>query len=171
MNARLMAFPEPTDAIELALVDLALLGRGGQSAATILATGELLPRIWDVTTIHDPALLEETWDWLTSFVEWLNCQHAWFSGDLTPPCWRLHPSLVHQLATLAASRYLAGESTEPSQMEDWHRYGLPAYLERTRAQRHGCEENHQPWPARAASLRSFNPCSEPSLLGKKSSRH
>lgn len=154
MNPGLIPFPEPTDALQLAMVDLALVGRGGQSAANILATGEILPRIWDITTIHDPVLREETWVWLAAFVQWLNSQHAWFSSDLTPPCWKLHPGLVHQIGTLAAARYFAGEATEPAQMEDWHRYGLPTYLERTRAQRHGCEEKHQPWPARAASIRS-----------------
>ncbi|MBB1510639.1 hypothetical protein [Tessaracoccus sp. MC1756] len=154
MNNALMPFPLPTEAMQLALVDLALLGRGGEGAANILATGEVLPRIWDLTTVSDPVLLRETGAWLQSCVVWLNSQHAWFSSDLTPQCWEQHPSLVHQLGSLAASRYLAGESTDPAAMEEWHRYALPSYLERTREQRRGCEAKHQPWPARAACSRA-----------------
>lgn len=41
-------------------------------------------------------------------------------------------------------------------MEEWHRYALPGYLDRTRDQRRACEEKHQPWPGRAAHTRHTN---------------
>lgn len=154
MNSPLMAFPLPTGRMQLAFAELAVLGRGREGAALILATGEDLPRPWDLTTIADPTLLAETWAWLSAFVTWLNTQHAWFSSDLTPPCWKQHPSLIHQLATLAVSRYFAGEGIDVAAMEEWHRFALPTYLERTRDQRHSCEEKHVPWPARAACSRA-----------------
>ena len=156
MRCELLPFPDPTERMEAALLDLALLSRGGESAAHVMATGEIVPRLWDITTICDPVLLEETWEWLRAFVYWLNSQHAWFSSDLTPSCWEQHPSLVHQLGSLAASRYFAGEATDAAAIEEWHRYALPTFLERTREQRHGCEERHMPWPARAAHQRAMS---------------
>lgn len=164
MNTDLMAFPEPPETMQLALINLALLGRGGEGAAGFLASAEVLPRPWDITTIADPDLRQDTWRWLDAFVIWLNSQHAWFSSDLTPPCWASHPNLVHQLGTLAATRHHASESTDPTAMEEWHRYALPNYLERTREQRHGCQDKHQPWPARATHIRQLGMVDPPLTL-------
>ncbi|WP_228383452.1 MULTISPECIES: hypothetical protein [Tessaracoccus] len=50
-------------------------------------------------------------------------------------------------------RYQAGEATSPMALEEWHRYTLPGYLDRTRDQRRACDEKHQPWPRRAAHTR------------------
>ncbi len=146
-------FPSPTERMLASLVDLALLTRGGEGASVILATGEVPPRFWDLTTIADPRLRDDTWSWLVAFVAWLNTQHAWYSADHTPSCWPEHPGLVRELSTLAAVRYQVGEATDPGPLEEWHRYALPSYLERTRDQRHACDEKHQPWPGRAAMLR------------------
>ena len=149
----LMPFPDLTERMLASLVDLALLARGGEAAAEVLATGEIPPRIWDITTIADPQLLDDTWTWLAAFVTWLNSQHAWYSADHTPACWPEHPGLVRELSTLAALRYQAGEATDPVPLEEWHRYALPSYLDRTRDQRRTCDERHQPWPGRAAHTR------------------
>ena len=70
------------------------LARGGEAAKAIIDTGEVLPRIWDITTIADPNLRWDTWTWLDAFVIWLNSQHAWFSADHTPACWPEHPPLI-----------------------------------------------------------------------------
>ncbi|HSO69990.1 MAG TPA: hypothetical protein VLQ67_10155 [Arachnia sp.] len=61
------------------------LARGGEAAKAIIDTGEVLPRIWDITTIADPNLRWDTWTWLDAFVIWLNSQHAWFSADHPRP--------------------------------------------------------------------------------------
>ncbi len=150
---RLQPFPEPTDRMLQTFIDLARLARGGDAAAPILTSGEIIPRIWDLTTIVDHRLHADTRRWLTNVVEWLNTQHAWYSAELTPACWPEHPGLTRELSTLAATRYQAGEATNPIQLEEWHRYALPGYLERTRDQRAACQEKHQPWPGRAAHTR------------------
>ena len=156
MTNLLEPFPEPSERMLAALVDLAILARGGDAAEAIMATGEILPRIWDITSIADPDLRQDTWQWLDAFVIWLNTQHAWYSADHTPACWPQHPGLIRELSTLAAMRYHAGEATNPIQLEEWHRYALPGYLDRTRDQRRACDEKHQPWPGRAAHARHTN---------------
>ncbi|MBB1511107.1 hypothetical protein H5399_00575 [Tessaracoccus sp. MC1627] len=153
MSHHLKPFPDLTERMLAALYALAAFARGGGAAEEILASGEILPRIWDLTTIADPDLSWDTWNWLDSFVVWLNSQHAWYSADHTPACWPEHPPLIRELGTLAFLRFQAGEATGPMPMEEWHRYALPAYLDRTRDQRRACEEKHQPWPGRAAHTR------------------
>lgn len=153
MSLRLAPFPDLTERMHAALLALAILARGGEGAKAIMATGEILPRIWDITSIADPDLRWDCWTWLDEFVIWLNSQHAWYSADHTPPCWPEHPPLIRELGTLAALRFQAGEAAGPLPLEEWHRYALPGYLDRTRDQRRACEEKHQPWPGRAAHTR------------------
>ena len=157
MVAPLEPFPEPSERMLAALIDLAVVARGGGPAEAILVSGEILPRLWDITSIADPDLRGDTWQWLDAFVIWLNSQHAWYSADHTPPCWPEHPGLIRELSTLAAMRYQAGEATSPMPLEEWHRYALPGYLDRTRDQRRACDEKHQPWPGRAAHTRHTAP--------------
>ena len=40
-------------------------------------------------------------------------------------------------------------ATNANALEEWHRYSIPAFLERLqkRAKQH-CDDHHQPWPAR-----------------------
>ena len=154
--SQLLPFPDLTQRMLAAYIDLAAFARGGEAAEEIIATGEILPRIWDLTTIADPELRWDTWLWLDAFVLWLNSQHAWYSADHTPACWPEHPPLVRELGTLAFLRFQAGEATGPLPLEEWHRYALPGYLDRTRDQRRACEEKHQPWPGRAAHTRHTN---------------
>ncbi|OCL30868.1 hypothetical protein BCR15_10350 [Tessaracoccus lapidicaptus] len=153
MVAQLEPFPDPSERMLAAYVNLAYLARGGTDAEAIMANGEILPRPWDLTTIADPHLRSDTWQWLDAFVIWLNTQHAWYSADHTPPCWPEHPGLVRELSTLAALRYQAGEALSPIPLEEWHRYALPSYLDRTADERRACDEKHQPWPGRAAHTR------------------
>ena len=44
MTHLLRPFPEPSERMLAALVDLAILARGGDAAEAIMATGEILPR-------------------------------------------------------------------------------------------------------------------------------
>ena len=45
-------------------------------------------------------------------------------------CWPWHPHVVHDLAVLASTRYLARYAVSPAHLEDWHRVRLPAFLDR-----------------------------------------
>lgn len=157
MVAPLEPFPEPSERMLAALVDLAVVARGGGPAEAILVSGEILPRLWDITSIADPDLRGDTWQWLDACVIWLNSQHAWYSADHTPPCWPEHPGLIRELSTLAALRYQAGEALGPMPLEEWHCHALPSYLDRTADQRRACDEKHQPWPGRAAHSRHTTP--------------
>lgn len=149
----LAEFPEVSYRMQHALNQLELLQLGGPAANEIFASGEILPRPWDPATIHDPDLRNDTWGWLEAFVIWFNTQYTWFSRDQIPPCWAQHPHLVHEIGTLADQRRIAGEAPISTPLDEWHRYTAPAFLERTRPTRTGCEEKHIPWPGRAAHLR------------------
>ena len=54
--SQLLPFPDLTQRMLAALLDLAAFARGGDAAEEIIATGEILPRIWDLTTIPDADL-------------------------------------------------------------------------------------------------------------------
>ena len=52
------------------------------------------------------------------------------SRHTSPACWPEHPHLVHDLAVLADQRRRAGPAITSDALEDWHRYALPAFLDR-----------------------------------------
>jgi len=88
------------------------------------------------------------WSWLDAVVTWLNVEYVWDVADAVPGCWPLHPHLVHEIAVLADQRRRAGEALTSDMLEEWHRYSLPAFVERMKARlRSHCEDDHQPWPA------------------------
>lgn len=149
----LIEFPDVTSRMQRALDELELLQQGGPAANDIIGSGEILPRPWDITTIHDPDLRRDTWRWLEGFVVWFNSQQTWFSHDQIPACWTQHPHLVREIGTLADQRRIAGDATTSKSLDEWHQYSAPAFLERTRAARTSCEDKHVPWPGRPAHLR------------------
>jgi hypothetical protein len=119
---------------------------------------ELLPRPWDVTTIDDPDLRLEVWEWLDEVVGWLNVEYMWDVGDLIPPCWPSHPHLVHELGVVADQRRRAGFAFTSDALEEWHRYTLPYFIDRMRSRYRGfCEEGHQPAPGLSRNRRYSSP--------------
>lgn len=149
----LIEFPDVTSRMADALDKLELLQQGGPAANDINGSGEILPRPWDITTIHDLDLRRDTWKWLEAFVIWFNTQQTWFSHDQIPACWPQHPHLVREIGTLADQRRLAGDATTSRTLDEWHQYSVPAFLERTRPARTSCEDKHIIWPGRPAHLR------------------
>ncbi|TRY19412.1 hypothetical protein FOJ82_00395 [Tessaracoccus rhinocerotis] len=155
--AALVEFPDVTSRMQKALDQLELLQQGGPAASDIIGSGENLPRLWDITTIHDPNLRRDTWNWLEGFVIWFNAQQTWFSYEQIPACWTHHPHLIREIGTLADQRRLAGDATTSRPLDEWHQYSAPAFLERTRAARSSCEDKHTPWPGRPAHKRHVGP--------------
>ena len=79
-------------------------------------------------------LRAELWHWLDNVVTWLNHEYVWDpAAGIIPPCWPQHPHLVHEIAVLADQRRRAGLDLTSSSLEEWHRYCLPAFLERLKA--------------------------------------
>jgi hypothetical protein len=73
---------------------------------------------------------------------------------MIPPCWPQHPHLVHEIAVLADQRRRAGIDTSSNSLEEWHRYAVPAFLDRLRQRNKShCDDQHQPWPARTRHSR------------------
>lgn len=141
----LMPFPEPTERMTSVYRQLAILEHGGPEADGLL-DGEVIPQPWDITTIVDPALRFDVWLWLDAVVVWLNSQHGWTQDKHIPACWPKHPNLIHEISTLADQRRIAGEAASSTPLEDWHRYGLHSFLDRTREDRLGCLDKHTTWP-------------------------
>ncbi|RMB57243.1 hypothetical protein EAX62_16000 [Tessaracoccus antarcticus] len=146
-------FPDVTPRMAKVYEQLHKLAIGGHSADEVHGDGEIIPRLWDITSIHDPQLRSETWKWLESFVYWFNTQQTWYSHDQIPPCWPQHPHLVRDIATLADQRRTAGEAPTSTALDEWHRYTIPNFLERTRTARQGCDNDHVPWPGKPAHTR------------------
>lgn len=108
-----------------------------------------LPRPWDPATCRG-LLRSDLWAWLDDVAHWMNSEHLWgLSGAGIPGCWPAHPHVVHDLAVIASSRYLASYAVTPASLEEWHRYALPAFHARL-AERlgDGCLAEHQTSPPR-----------------------
>lgn len=108
---------------------------------------ELLPRPWLPDTCH-PRLLRDLLQWLDEVAGWLNHDYTWKVARPIPDCWPEHPHIVHELAVLAWLRLVAGDALDPGPIEDWHRYALPAFVNRL-AERlgTGCATKHDTWPS------------------------
>ena len=107
-----------------------------------------MPRPWDPATCTGQ-MRSELWAWLELFAMWVNEQHLWnVTRPGIPECWPAHPHVVHDLAVLACSRYYTSFALTPAALEDWHRYGLPGFLERLRDRLgDACQPGrHQPRP-------------------------
>lgn len=151
--SRMTEFPDVTPRMAKVFTQLRILAIGGRNAEDLRSDGEIIPRLWDITSIHDPDLRFDTWKWLEAFVYWFNTQHTWYSHDQIPPCWPEHHHLVREIATLADQRRTAGEAPTSTPLDEWHRYTIPNFLERTRTARQGCENDHVPWPGKPAHTR------------------
>jgi hypothetical protein len=56
--------------------------------------------------------------------------------------------LVRELAVLADHRRRATLALGSDALEEWHRYALPAFVDRMRQRvKNHCEDGHQQWPA------------------------
>jgi hypothetical protein len=154
MTDRPIALPFPLpDGPELsaAYKDLHLAAHGDDETKAIIGDPALLPRPWDPPTCRKRQLRQELWKWLDEFVTWFNTEYVWDpAAGMIPPCWPQHPHLVHEIAVLADQRRRAGIDTSSNSLEEWHRYSVPAFLDRLRQRtKSNCDEHHQPWPARA----------------------
>ena len=148
-------FPNIGERMRVAYADLWLAGavRDEEQAQTVGAADDL-PRPWDPGTCHDPQLRREVWQWLDRVVDWINTEYVWNVDGLIPECWYLHPHLVHELGVVADQRRRAGSAYTSDALEEWQRYCLPSFLDRTR-KRIGsqCDYDHKEPPGRARILR------------------
>ena len=82
---------------------------------------------------------------------------ASLGGDVAgvvPHCWPQHPHLVRELAVLADQRRRATLALGSDALEEWHRYALPAFVDRMRQRvKNHCEDGHQQWPAKGRHSR------------------
>ncbi|HEY3408718.1 MAG TPA: hypothetical protein VGK53_11165 [Propionicimonas sp.] len=151
------AFPMPLRPhLRAAYEDLYLVTSGDEKTKRRIGNPAGLPRPWDPPTCKSPELRRELWDWLDQVVDWFNTEYVWdpAGGALIPPCWPLHPHLVHEIAALADQRRRASIDTASNSLEEWHRYTVPAFTDRLKLRtRSLCEEEHKPWPGRARQNR------------------
>lgn len=169
MTDRPLALPFPLpDGPELsaAYKDLYLAAHGDDTTKKAIGDPALLPRPWDPPTCRKRQLRQELWEWLDAVAIWLNTEYVWDqTAGMIPPCWPQHPHLVHEIAVLADQRRRAGIDTSSNSLEEWHRYTLPAFLERLRSRlKAHCDERHQAWPARTRHVRS---ASETAVLERR----
>lgn len=158
MTDRPLALPFPLpDGPELsaAYKDLHLAAHGDDETKAIIGDPALLPRPWDPPTCRKRQLRQELWEWLDEVVTWFNSEYVWDpTAGMIPPCWPQHPHLVHEIAVLADQRRRAGIDTSSNSLEEWHRYSVPAFIDRLRQRtKSHCDEFHQPSPARSRQAR------------------
>ena len=148
-------FPTPGRRVEHAYRELDKALYGSDEEKKALGSPRLLARPWDPPTCADPKLRSELWQWLDRVVMWLNHEYVWDVSTMIPACWPKHPHLVHEVAVLADLRRRAGHALTGEAMEEWHRYALPAFIERMRQRiKSHCEDkDHQPWPAQGRHTR------------------
>lgn len=149
-------FPMPTsERILEAYWDLDLIETGTDLQRERLGNAGDLPRPWDLASCTDPDLRRDVWQWYEDVVTWFNHEYVWDpAAGMIPPCWPLHPHLIHDIGTLAGQRRHAGLVSSSAPLEEWHRYAVPAFLDRQRERsRQHCEEGHQAWPARSRFVR------------------
>ena len=141
-------FPRPGRLVEHAYWELALAANGTPEQKRALGDLRRLPRPWDPPTCTHHDLRLELWVWLDDVVTWINHEYVWDIAAHIPSCWPEHPHLVHDLAVLADQRRRAGRATTSDALEDWHRYALPAFLDRMNARlKTHCENGHQASPS------------------------
>ncbi|MCB2176445.1 MAG: hypothetical protein KQH57_11600 [Actinomycetales bacterium] len=153
-RAMLAAFPRPGRAIERAYAELDIAAYGTGEQKNALGDQRLLARPWDPATCTDPTLRAQLWQWLDGAVNWLNREYMWDAETMVPACWPRHPHLVQELAVLADLRRRAGLALTGDALEEWHRYALPAFVDRMRHRvgQH-CANGHQPWPGQGRHAR------------------
>ena len=147
-------FPCPGRLVEHAYRELSIAANGTPEQLKALGDTRRLPRPWDPPSCTHPNLRLELWVWLDDVVTWINQEYVWDTDSFIPSCWPEHPHLVHDLAVLADQRRRAGMAHTSDALEDWHRFALPAFLDRMSARlKSHCENGHQPWPATSRHAR------------------
>jgi len=145
-------FPMPdSKPIDDAYWDIDRSENGTATEQHFLGDHDRLPKPWDIASCTDPDLRRDVWDWYDRIVTWFNHEYVWDpAAGMIPPCWPLHPHLVHEIGVIADQRRRIEMATTANALEEWHRYVVPALLERIqrRVKQH-CDDHHQPWPARA----------------------
>jgi hypothetical protein len=151
-----LPFPAP-DGVELkkAYRNLYLSANGTEADKKRIGNPANLPRPWDPASCINPRLRRELWTWLEDFVIWFNHEYVWdHNAGMIPACWPQHPHLVHEIAVLADQRRRAGLDPTSSALEEWHRFGIPGFLERLKTRtKNSCDEHHATWPAEARYAR------------------
>jgi len=152
-----LPFPPPDGAeLKKAYRNLYLSANGTEADKKRIGNPANLPRPWDPPSCTNPALRRELWTWLEDFVIWFNHEYVWdHNAGMIPACWPQHPHLVHEIAVLADQRRRAGIDPTSSALEEWHRFGIPGFLERLKTRtKNGCDEHHAHWPAEARHARA-----------------
>ena len=143
------AFPQPGRLVQAAYRELQIAQFGTDEERVALGRVETLARPWDPPSCA-PAVRGQVWAWLEQVAAWVNHEYGWNLERLIPPCWPGHPHLAHELAVLADQRRTAGQAAGSDQLEDWHRYSLPLFLDRMLARLgNHCVTTHDEWPASA----------------------
>lgn len=143
-------FPKPGSRLELAYRELRLAKEGTEAQANVInQRSGPLPKPWIPATCVDPKLRAELWTWLDAVVVWYNHEFVFEPTDIIPACWPKHPHIVNELAVLADLRRRAENADDSDFLEEWHRYALPAFVERMRHRLAGhCKDHHpEKWPA------------------------
>lgn len=148
-------FPEPSRLIKASIAQLELASEAAMDSAH-LAKLAGLPRPWEPGSCTGE-VRRDLWLWLEEVAHWINAEHLWaVDRPGIPECWPRHPHLVHDLATLATTRYVTTHAFSPIPLETWHRVVLPAFLDRV-AERLGgdCRTGHRGGPPRADRDREY----------------
>ncbi|GAA2062015.1 hypothetical protein GCM10009839_86370 [Catenulispora yoronensis] len=106
-------------------------------------------------------------DLLAAFVEDYNLRYAWAPGQLIPPCWPAHGSILEELTTLWWSRYLAFDApgARIADAQAWHDRWLPGFLQRLPGWMEGTRptcttgKHDDPaiWPAQSQAAADLSP--------------
>jgi len=143
-------FPIPGTYVQLAYRELNLAARGTVEEKEQLGNPALLPRPWEPGSCLAPDLRHQLWQWLEQVAIWLNREYSWDISGMIPTCWPEHPHLVHEIAVIADQRRRAGLAMTSDALEEWHRYCLPAFLDRMRSRlKTHCDDEHVKWPGRS----------------------
>jgi hypothetical protein len=142
------AFPPPGPLVRHAYRELDLASSGADHQKRALGTLSGLPRPWDPPSCP-PALHAQVWAWLDQVADWINHEYVWAPDRVIPSCWPAHPHIAHELAVIADLRRTAGNALRGDALEEWHRYGLPAFLDRVASRMGPCcgPAKHDDWPA------------------------
>ena len=141
-------FPAPSPVVVAVLDELRLAAAAPPDSQTELRHLATLARPWDPASCPGE-LRSLIYLWLDDVVAWINSEHTWRIDHMIPICWIDHPHIVHELATATCTRWEASYALTPQPLEDWHKYTLPALLDRVRQRigTSGCPPGrHQPHP-------------------------
>lgn len=125
-------FPKPGPSVARCYRELHLARKGSDEEKKSLGDPSKLPRPWIPATCTAPQMRTELWNWLEAAVTWINHELVFDPVDAIPSCWPEHRHLIHEIAVLVDLRHRAETALDSQPLEEWHRYALPAFLERMR---------------------------------------